>query len=279
MGVARLCDVCDVCDAPPTTHSAPTHISPQAIVRAKAPPPPLTHPSSTVGPSERPSERSESIAPPPQLTRPESGGSALPLALAVTGSDDGPKLALNRDGTLNLPSRDAKPTSSKVASGPTVSVRTAGSNPAQLVTEKTMRAEANGINRALAKGRLVTLKISTGGSGTNDTYVWSAADANEMRLFDLTALDENPNAMRTRAMGLQEEYDEWRRGYTIQSEEEEWRRGMRTLKSAQEERFLSLLALLEAEHPATPVVALLRLHSYPSEYTQPLRFGDVAIIW
>ena len=45
----------------------------------------------------------------------------------------------------------------------------------------------------------------------------------------------------------------------------------RTLRARYtQERFLSLLALLEAEHPATPVIALLRLHSYPSEYTQPL---------
>jgi hypothetical protein len=37
--------------------------------------------------------------------------------------------------------------------------------------------------------------------------------------------------------------------------------------------------LLEVEHPDESVVAVLRLHDYPSEYVQPLKFGDVLIVW
>ena len=78
---------------------------------------------------------------------------------------------------------------------------------------------------------------------------------------------------------LKESYDKWRTNYSASTKPADWRRGLETLSARQQERYLATLTLLEVEHPDDSVVALFRIHDLPPEFTAPIKFGDVLLVW
>eukprot|EP00929_Paragymnodinium_shiwhaense_P069842 TRINITY_DN35275_c0_g1_i1.p1 TRINITY_DN35275_c0_g1~~TRINITY_DN35275_c0_g1_i1.p1 ORF type:complete len:1107 (-),score=303.72 TRINITY_DN35275_c0_g1_i1:94-3414(-) len=147
--------------------------------------------------------------------------------------------------------------------------------------------EAQSINRELDQGNLVCFtfeapRIRSAKSTPHvrrsvvseglERYTYSSHDAAEL----LQLCDARPDRKRK---GLVDEYQGFRSKHSVRTHWEEWRAGLKDFMVGQAQRFGSLLTLLDLEYPATSVVGLLRLTDAPSEYTAPLKLGDVLIIW
>jgi len=161
-----------------------------------------------------------------------------------------------------------------------------------------LHSEPSGVARALSKqldhGKLVVLRhdpkstaatqLDASGKpvGGSQRLLYTVLDPYASDLFQLvgdtntaSAASERPSARRS----LQKAYDEWRKQFTVASAESEWRRGLDELAARQVERYLAALTLLDVEYSEEAVIAVLRLHDLPEEYTSPLKYGDVTIVW
>mmetsp|Transcript_14956 Transcript_14956/g.40795 ORF Transcript_14956/g.40795 Transcript_14956/m.40795 type:complete len:504 (+) Transcript_14956:95-1606(+) len=151
------------------------------------------------------------------------------------------------------------------------------------------REEAKAIHDLLAQGKLLIFKLrGRNGTRPRDVYEYTVLDPAQLQPSNLSSDGSRASSLRhspssARASGLkqslQQHYESWRSGFSLATSVEEWDEALDDLQDTQRARFLDALTLLDIDFADGAVVALLRVHNLPGEFTQPLKFGDLLISW
>lgn len=139
------------------------------------------------------------------------------------------------------------------------------------------RREASAIRKDLDLGKLVTFTFRTG-PNKSEKYLYSTSDPMTLDLIDISDYG-GKSATSSKRKTIVEEFIQWRKGYSVLTEWQKWQQDLSVYMGKQRDRYNSLLTLLEIEYPTQAVIAVFRLHDNPDEYTQPVKCGDVIIIW
>ena len=103
---------------------------------------------------------------------------------------------------------------------------------------------------------------------------------NQMR-FEYSAVDPTNGGdfSDEKSDDLVAEYHRWRKNYSMKTDEATWREAINRRGASQGDRFRASLAAIDVMLSKSSAIVLLRLLDGPHEYAQPIKDGDVAIVW
>uniref|UniRef100_A0A7S3JQN6 Uncharacterized protein n=1 Tax=Aureoumbra lagunensis TaxID=44058 RepID=A0A7S3JQN6_9STRA len=132
--------------------------------------------------------------------------------------------------------------------------------------------------RELERGSIVTIRfVPATKSGTYERYEYECIDSFE--IIDDEILAPLVEKCQKRRPSLQKLYSAWRSAFSVKTDPFEFRSKVQCYMISQVRRWLASCTLLEIERSHETCVALVRLHDDPSEYVQPIKFGDAVINW
>jgi len=141
---------------------------------------------------------------------------------------------------------------------------------------RTHEEEGKEINHLLDLGKLVCFTFEK--HAGRERFHYTVHDAKD--LPDSPRRREASSKLSPRATtSFSETFSTFRSKLSARSDEDEWTAAVTKLMHGQVHRYMSLLSLLDVKHSENSAIAVLRLHDDPSEYAQPVKLGDVVIVW
>lgn len=144
------------------------------------------------------------------------------------------------------------------------------------------RDEAVAVHEHLAQGKMLIFKLVRSSARQRDVYEYNVLDPSQLQPPPVSTGDARGGGRLSggpASKSLQQQYDGWRGAFSLMTSADDWDGALDHLQDAQRARFIDALTLLDIDHAGGAVVALLRLHNLPSEFAQPLRFGDLFVSW
>lgn len=142
---------------------------------------------------------------------------------------------------------------------------------------RTHAEEGKAINHLLDLGKLVCFTFEK--HAGRERFQYTVHDAKDLALSPRRIRGASSTLTPKPATSFSETFSTFRSKLSVRSDEDEWTAAVTKLMHCQVHRYMSLLSLLDLKHSENPVIAVLRLHDDPTEYAQPVKLGDVVIVW
>lgn len=151
--------------------------------------------------------------------------------------------------------------------------------------------EAMAMVKALDMGRVLLFTFKRADAGSNNAigekgveqYIYQISDPADLQMMDMA---NDRSAIQSKAQGtvakqktLIDDYFQWRKKFSVKTSWQEWSRELAVYMEKQQDRYQAALTILDIECSTHSVIAVFRLIDDPSEYTSPVKNGDVVIIW